>query len=494
MLRKILFISISLHIVNFLIAQDSKDSIKFNGYIQSQYQHFFVPDSVGGTTNTFATFSGGNFVNRFTHQRFTIRRGRLNFTYYRSNNHARFAFDITERGITIKDVYFQYIEPWIETIYLKGGMFNRNFGQEINLSSSLRESPERSRVVQTLFPNERDVGFELGLQSNKDILSNIDFSVAMVNGNSTNFETNNFKDVISRIGFKHKKEERSFKLGFSYYNGYINHIYEPVDTIASNTNTKFYIYKFQDKIEDTTGRTTKGFVVDMEATKASGRTGNKVLRRYYGLDGEIKFKSPLGKLTVRAEYIWGIQPAAVNFRDVEQAYIIYSGMNSFSPSGPVLGIAWPMYDQPQPYNPAIASPTNKFHHTFIRNFEGGHIYFIQNILETEHQIVFKYDWYDPNTKVTGKDIIYDEALYFSDPTYIKPYLSPADIKFETYSIGLNIAINENLKASVFYEYVVNEKAKIKPYIGDIRLGRMPSPGYEHDIKDDVLTIRFQYKF
>jgi|YNPMSStandDraft_1061717.scaffolds.fasta_scaffold00518_12 hypothetical protein len=477
----------------FLKAQNDEDSLKINGYVQSQYQYFFVPDSVGGTTNTFATFSGGNFVNRFTQQRFTIRRGRLNVTYYRKNDHARFSIDITERGISIKDVYFQYIEPWLESFYIKGGMFNRCFGQEINLSSALRESPERSRIVQTLFPNERDVGVEIGLQSKKDLLSNIDFSVSLVNGNGTNFETNNFKDLISRLGYKYKKEEFSFKAGFSFYNGYINHIYEPVDTIASNTNTKYYIYKFQN-IEDTTGRTTKGFVVDMEATKASGRTGSKILRQYFGIDGEVKLRNPLGKLTIRAEYIWGIQPAAVNFRDVEQAYIIYSGMNSFSPSGPVLGIAWPMYDQPQPYNPAIASPTNKFHHTFIRNFEGGYIYFVQNILETEHQIVFKYDWYDPNTKVKGKEIIYDEELYFNDPTYIKPYLSPADIKFETYGLGVNIALNKNLKASLFYEYVVNEKAKIKPYVGDIRLGRMPSPGYENDIKDDVLTIRFQYKF
>lgn len=232
----------------------------------------------------------------------------------------------------------------------------------------------------------------------------------------------------------------------------------------------------------------------MDESKSAGRMGKGVERRYWGIDGEIKFNSPLGLLTIRAEYIWGIQPAAVNFRDVEQAYIIYSGMNSFSPSGPVLGVAWPMYDQPQPYNPAMVAPTNKFHHTFVRNFSGGYIYFVQNILETDHQIVFKYDWYDPNTKVSGKEITYDEALYFNDPTYIKPYLSPADIKFETYGIGFNFAFNKQLKAMLYYEHVINEKVKIKPYVGDIRLGRMPSPGFENDIKDDVLTIRLQYKF
>jgi len=475
------------------IAQEKKDSTKVNGYIQSQYQYFFIPDTVGAATNSFATFSGGNFVNRFTNNRFTIRRGRVNITYYNQRNHARFSFDLTERGIAIKDVYFQYFEPLIESIYLKGGMFNRAFGQEIGLSSSLRETPERSRVVQTLFPNERDLGFELGFDSKKDIFSKFDAALAVVNGNGTNYETNNFKDIIGRIGFKTQKNETSIKLGFSLYNGQINHIYEPVDTIASNTNTKYYIYRFEN-IEDTTGRTSKGFVIKMDESKSAGNMGKGIERRYYGVDGEIQFHSPLGKLTIRAEYIWGIQPAAVNYKDVEQAYIIYNGMNSFSSSGPVLGVSWPMYDQPQPYNPVIVSPTNKFHHTFVRNFDGGYIYFIQNLFKTEHQLVFKYDWYDPNTQVTGKDIIYDEALYFSDPTYIKPYLSPADIKFETYGIGLNLALNKNLKACFYYEHVVNEKAKIKPYIGDIRLGRMPSPGYEKDIKDDVFTFRLQYKF
>ncbi|MCX7862398.1 MAG: hypothetical protein N2449_05325 [Bacteroidales bacterium] len=476
-----------------LFSQEKQDSIKISGYIQSQYQYFFVPDSVGATTNSFATFSGGNFVNRFTNQRFMIRRGRLNITYYNKINHARIAFDVTERGIAVKDAYFQYYEPWLQSIYIKGGMFNRPFGQEIGLSSALRETPERSRIIQTLFPNERDVGFTIGVDSIKDVTSLFDISIGIVNGNGTNYETNNFKDILGRIGIKYNKDKFSVKFGFSGYNGYINHIHEPVDTIASNTNTKFYIYRFENII-DTTGRTTKGFVVQMEESKAAGRMGKGVERQYLGVDGEIKFRTPLGPLTIRAEYIWGIQPAVVNFRDVEQAYIIYSGMNSLSPSGPVLGVSWPMYDQPQPYNPAMVVPTNKFHHTFVRNFAGGYIYFIQNIFETNHQIVFKYDWYDPNTKVTGKEIIYDEALYFNDPTYIKPYLSPADIKFETYGIGFNFTINKQLKAMLYYEHVMNEKAKIKPYVGDIRLGRMPSPGYENDIKDDVLTIRLQYKF
>ena len=38
---------------------------------------------------------------------------------------------------------------------------------------------------------------------------------------------------------------------------------------------------------------------------------------------------------------------------------------------------------------------------YVRNFNGMYFYFLQNIAQTKHQLVFKYDWYDPNTDVSG---------------------------------------------------------------------------------------------
>lgn len=475
--------------------EKEKSGLTIGGYVQSQYQHFFIPDSVGAATKYFAAFSGGNFVNRFTYDRFTIRRGRISVSHLGENHKAVFSFDISERGLGVKDAYLDYTEPYFKAIKLTAGMFNRPFGQEIGLSSSKRESPERSRVVQTLFPNERDLGFGIGFKMPEEsAFSFFNLKAAIINGNGTAYETDNYKDKLGRVGVDFSKEESKvqFKAGFSFYNGYINHIYEPVDTVASNTTTKYYIYRFQD-VEDTTGRTKMAFVLDTTASKAAGRTGAKVNRNYKGIDGELTLKSPFGKLIIRGEYIWGTQPVAVTYKDVEQAYIIHTGMHTFSPTGPFMGVSWPMYDQPQPYNPVPVGPVNKFHHTFIRKFNGGYLYFIQQIFDSPHQIVFKYDWYDPNTEIEGKDIVYDEETYGNDPTYVKPYVSPADIKFETFGIGFNYFFNDNLKLCFYYEHVQNEKAKIEAYQGDIRLGRMPSPGFNGDIKDDVVTVRLQYK-
>ena len=42
--------------------------------------------------------------------------------------------------------------------------------------------------------------------------------------------------------------------------------------------------------------------------------------------------------------------------------------------------------------------------TYIRHFNGAFFYFLQNIINTKHQLLVKYDWYDPNTKVKGNEI------------------------------------------------------------------------------------------
>jgi hypothetical protein len=136
--------------------------------------------------------------------------------------------------------------------------------------------------------------------------------------------------------------------------------------------------------------------------------------------------------------------------------------------------------------------TNKNHSTMVRNFNGGYISVTQNIMDTKHQIVIKYDWYDPNTDIAGKDI---DLLYYNDTLEIgKTYMSPADVKFSTIGVGWNWQMTENLKFTLFYENVKNEITSIPLYTGDLRLGRRHSPGFDRDIKDDAITVRLQYKF
>jgi len=53
--------------------------------------------------------------------------------------------------------------------------------------------------------------------------------------------------------------------------------------------------------------------------------------------------------------------------------------------------------------------------------------------------VLKYDWLDPNTKVSGKEIS------------AAANLTTADIKFQTLGIGWNYRFNSQVKFSAYYE-------------------------------------------
>jgi len=131
MKQKLFLITYIAFLSNVLVAQDQDQNTKkllIEGYVQAQYQKFFVSDTVGGYTKYLADFSGGKFVNRFTTNRFTVRRGRLNIKHIGENHKAVFSIDISERGIGIKDLYLDYTEPFINSITFTAGVFNRPFG------------------------------------------------------------------------------------------------------------------------------------------------------------------------------------------------------------------------------------------------------------------------------------------------------------------------------------------------------------------------------
>ena len=136
---------------------------RISSYIQPQFQRI--------DTNGAATYNGGDFA-AHAQNRFILRRARLKVQF----DHilpkkgfkiieTAFQFDITEKGFTIRDLYGRVIDPWTGWVGVQGGIFNRPFGFEVVYSSGVRETPERGRMSQILFNNERDLGASLVIES-----------------------------------------------------------------------------------------------------------------------------------------------------------------------------------------------------------------------------------------------------------------------------------------------------------------------------------------
>lgn len=392
--------------------------LKVSGYVQAQWQ---LADTVGAVT----PFSGGSFP-KYSDNRFAVRRGRVKFSYEHEFSTYVLQLDATEKGVGLKEAYAAVKDPWVQFVTVTAGVFNRPFGHEIAYSSSLRESPERSRVFQTLFPQERDLGAMISLQPRKGTRFDwIKLDAGLVAGNGINSEFDKHKDFIGHLGISKSNKLENFKYGFgiSYYDGGVfqgtKYIYTP-GTLGDGT--------------------TIGFQVDSTSSNKYGFAKRQVL----GVDLQLSLFSEIGLTSIRAEYLTGKQPG--------------------SKTG----------------NVSIASSSAPDYDTYIREFSGAYIYFIQNIGQTKHQIVLKSDWFDPNTKVAGSDI---KAKSEDGKSTL---LSNADIKYSTLGIGWNIRFNSQVKFSAYYEFVKNEKTGLS--------GTNSTNDYRSDLKDNVLTLRVQYKF
>jgi phosphate-selective porin len=384
--------------------------VKFSGYVQAQYQQI---DSAGAKS-----VAGGDFpvgVNK----RFKVRRGEFKTMYDNGKTQIVANIDITQNGVSIKDCYGKFTEQWLQTFSVTAGIFNRPFGWEVPTSSSAIGSPERSRVNQMLFPGERDLGVMLTVQLPvTSPLRPLKLEAGLFNGNgNTSKEDYDFqKDFISHLTWvkSTKNEKISYGLGVSLYNGGVQ-------------NTNKFVY---DNLI-TLGTDSVKWVVDSTASNK----GAISKRQYIGFDGQFSMTSIIGITTVRVEYVTGTQPG--------------TSSDTKSPNG-------------QTAPPAAAD-------TYVRKMDGLTFFFSQNIGSTKNQVIFKYDWYDPNTQVEGLEIGKSGSK-----------LTAADIKYTTMGFGWIYNWDNNVKIIAYYDLVKNEKTSLN--------------GYKNDLLDNVFTARIQYKF
>lgn len=390
------------------------DHLKIGGYIQPQFQ---VAQSKGTRS-----FEGGDFAANVSN-RFMLRRSRVRIDYVHFADDKKpsvqitFQFDANERGFTVRDVWGRIFENRYKLFSLTAGMFARPFGFEVNLSSSDRESPERGRMSQLLMKSERDLGAMLSLDSRRkdNKLKYLRADLGVFNGQGINAagDFDNTKDIIGNLALKPYPINKyiSLSAGASVlYGGLMQ-------------NTK-YVYS--------TGTVSgiKKVMVDSSTDNLYGTSP----RHYYGMNAQFRYKSSKGISTeFRAEFVSGQQTGTAG--------------NTETPV-------------------ALVSGADGFH---IRHFNGAYFYLLQQVFNTRNQLLLKYDWYDPNTKVSGREIGAAGSNFTS-----------TNIKYNTIGFGYVNYLTDNIKIVLYYARVINERTQLNGFTGDV--------------KDDVFTCRFQFRF
>lgn len=380
---------------------------RISSYIQPQFQ---LTD-----TNGVASYNGGDFPTH-ARNRFILRRARLKVQF--DHNHQKkgfkiietaFQFDITEKGFTVRDLYGKVIDPWTGWIGLQGGIFNRPFGFDVGYSSGVRETPERGRMSQILFKDERDLGMALVIESPSTFkLMHIRLDAAMVNGTGPfDKEMDNRKDFIGSIEAGKtfgKFTKFSISGGLSYYNGAV-------------VQTTPFVYHM---VKDNEGKLVYSQTVD------SAGIGRKYYKReYFGADMQLSADYKIGTTTLRGEFIMGTQP----------------GMAGTS-------------------LPTISTGND----IYMRRFNGAYFYFIQTLKHPVknhtmyHDFVFRFDWYDPNTQAKGMQLA----------TANDTREGKADVKYNTYTMAYLFRPYEWFKLMLSYEVVKNETTALKGFTHDLR--------------------------
>jgi hypothetical protein len=418
---------------------DALRKIKISGYIQAQWRYTDVTLPVVGAPYEIGRFSGGTFPGNVKNL-FTIRRGRIKVNYDNVLTQFVLQIDVVQTGFTTKDVYVMLIDPWTRSFGFQMGVFDRPFGYEISYSSSSRESPERSRLFQTLFPGERELGAKLFFAPQVGPLSMFRADVGVFNGSGPTFnEFDNYKDIIGHLALQLPFEDAGMELdvGVSGYFG----------EVRNNTR---YLYTM-----GTLSNGQKGFVADSTPTNLS----DGVSRTYFGADAQLYVDVPgIGGGILRGEYIFGKQPGTNGSPATNQ---------TVSPAPQIVG---PIYQ---------------------RNFTGWYLSYIQNIGKQE-QLILKYDVYDPNSDVSASDFLPTNTNGATLPsnTIGVTGLTATDIKFSTLGLGFIHHWDENVKFVLYYEIVTNEEltgvtsSSSAPFL-------FP---YSTDVKDNVFTFRVQYRF
>ena len=113
---------------------------------------------------------------------------------------------------------------------------------------------------------------------------------------------------------------------------------------------------------------------------------------------------------------------------------------------------------------SASTATKRADPTKVRNFKGYYLYLIKNV-GSKNQLVLKYDYYDPNTSLSG-----DAAK--------------GEVAWKTYTVAWQYYLNDNIRISLQYEMPKYETNASRP--GDYK--------DVTGVYGNTLGIRVQAKF
>lgn len=375
----------------------------------------------------------------------SLRRARLKFTYQAADG-VKFLLqpDFLPGSVSLREAYVVLNDRWTKSFSLWMGKFNRP-NYEVEYSSGQLENLERSLIIRTLYPGEYALGAKLEYNPEN---TPVHVQLALLNGNDgltiannagTNLNSNENKDFDN---YKDIMIRATYNLSLGSFGG--------LDFGASGYFGSLKSNALKTLSSDYT--TIKDINV-----------GDAVQRNWFGGEFQL-FADLLGGMSLKGEYLAG-----------KNASIGYSPVAASGTTAAIPGVA-----------------------NFQNNFSGYYLYWIKN-LGNKNQFSFRYDYYDPNTDITGKDVTI--AKYTSaDATTLKNRVSgKSDLATTTFGFALHHYFDDNIRISLNYDIVNNEKVSAAGLLTENYTkadGTVVKNGldYSKNVNNNVLTFRIQAKF
>lgn len=367
---------------------------------------------------------------------FSLRRVRVKFTYEAADG-VKFVLqpDFSPGALALKDAYVVLNDHWTKSFSLWAGKFNRP-NYEVEYSSSQRELTERSLVIRTLYPGERAIGAKLEFNP---ISVPLHVQLAVFNG-ADGLTINN--NAGTNLNATENKDYDNFK-----------------DVMARVTyNLKLGSFGGLDLGAHGYFGALKSFATttyssDYTTVKAA-KVGDAISKNWFGGEFQL-FADVLGGLSLKGEYLAG-----------KNASIGYASTTAIP-----LGVA-----------------------NYQNNFAGYYLYFIKN-LGKKNQFAFRYDYYDPNTDISGKDV--SVKGYAATATAAKKFSGKSDLATSTFGFALHHYFDDNIRITFCYEVVNNEKVGTTGKVVDNYTDAHGNAGtldWSNAINQNVFTLRLQAKF